>query len=91
MGKKTTSKDQIFKIYRKKIEKYPKIEIIFGKICINLLKPMREIVSRMELFEFIEIIIFEESLILNEPVETWPICNCLISFHSKGKRTKIIE
>lgn len=47
-------------------------------------KPMREIVSRMELFEFIEIVIFDEKLILHEPIETWPICNCLISFHSKG-------
>ena len=71
------------------VEQWPEPPKITIGICAmgkkTTSKPMREIVSRMELFEFIEIIIFEESLILNEPVETWPICNCLISFHSKGK------
>ena len=35
-------------------------------------KPMGEIVKRMELFEFIEIIIFDEGMILNDPIDTWP-------------------
>lgn len=34
--------------------------------------------------EFLEIIIFDETMILNDPIDSWPICDCLISFHSKG-------
>jgi inositol hexakisphosphate/diphosphoinositol-pentakisphosphate kinase len=47
-------------------------------------KPMDEIVKRIKLFEFVQVEIFEENQILNDPVEEWPICDCLISFHSKG-------
>ncbi len=47
-------------------------------------KPMREILSRLEMFEHIEIIIFQEEVILNDPVEEWPICDCLVSFFSQG-------
>uniref|UniRef100_A0A673AZW7 Inositol hexakisphosphate and diphosphoinositol-pentakisphosphate kinase n=1 Tax=Sphaeramia orbicularis TaxID=375764 RepID=A0A673AZW7_9TELE len=28
--------------------------------------------------------ILEQEVILEEPVEKWPLCHCLISFHSKG-------
>ena len=28
--------------------------------------------------------VFEERVILDEPIEEWPLCDCLISFHSKG-------
>jgi len=48
-------------------------------------KPMKEILKRLEdYFEFIKTQIFEESVILNKPIEEWPHCDCLISFHSKG-------
>ncbi|XP_047485694.1 inositol hexakisphosphate and diphosphoinositol-pentakisphosphate kinase 2-like isoform X2 [Penaeus chinensis] len=47
-------------------------------------KPMKEILSRLEEFEFLRPVIFPEDVILKEPVEKWPICDCLISFHSKG-------
>ncbi|XP_042884198.1 inositol hexakisphosphate and diphosphoinositol-pentakisphosphate kinase 2-like isoform X2 [Penaeus japonicus] len=47
-------------------------------------KPMKEILSRLEEFEFLRPVIFPEEVILKEPVEKWPICDCLISFHSKG-------
>ena len=36
------------------------------------------------LFKYITVVVFEEDVILNEPVENWPLCDCLISFHSKG-------
>ncbi|KAL1007538.1 hypothetical protein UPYG_G00088080 [Umbra pygmaea] len=47
-------------------------------------KPMTQILERLCRFEFITVVIFPEDVILNEPVEKWPLCDCLISFHSKG-------
>nr|XP_054411752.1 inositol hexakisphosphate and diphosphoinositol-pentakisphosphate kinase 2 isoform X9 [Pongo abelii] len=47
-------------------------------------KPMKEILERVSLFKYITVVVFEEEVILNEPVENWPLCDCLISFHSKG-------
>ncbi|KAM8792975.1 inositol hexakisphosphate and diphosphoinositol-pentakisphosphate kinase 2 [Eudromia elegans] len=47
-------------------------------------KPMKEILERLSMFKYITVVIFEEDVILNEPVENWPVCDCLISFHSKG-------
>uniref|UniRef100_A0A8C3IJV8 Inositol hexakisphosphate and diphosphoinositol-pentakisphosphate kinase n=1 Tax=Chrysemys picta bellii TaxID=8478 RepID=A0A8C3IJV8_CHRPI len=47
-------------------------------------KPMNEILERLSMFKYITVVIFEEDVILNEPVENWPLCDCLISFHSKG-------
>ncbi|XP_028982133.1 inositol hexakisphosphate and diphosphoinositol-pentakisphosphate kinase 2 isoform X12 [Diachasma alloeum] len=47
-------------------------------------KPMKEILTRLEEFEYIKILVFGEEVILKEPVEDWPIVDCLISFHSKG-------
>ncbi|XP_076183863.1 inositol hexakisphosphate and diphosphoinositol-pentakisphosphate kinase isoform X14 [Ptiloglossa arizonensis] len=47
-------------------------------------KPMKEILTRLEEFEYIKIIVFPEEVILKESVEDWPIVDCLISFHSKG-------
>ncbi|XP_055589613.1 inositol hexakisphosphate and diphosphoinositol-pentakisphosphate kinase isoform X2 [Uranotaenia lowii] len=47
-------------------------------------KPMKEILTRLQEFEFIRMIVFSEEVILKEPVEKWPLCDCLISFHSKG-------
>nr|XP_023012227.1 inositol hexakisphosphate and diphosphoinositol-pentakisphosphate kinase isoform X4 [Leptinotarsa decemlineata] len=47
-------------------------------------KPMKEILTRLQEFEYIKVIVFEEEVILYKPVEEWPVCDCLISFHSKG-------
>ncbi|XP_026074946.1 inositol hexakisphosphate and diphosphoinositol-pentakisphosphate kinase 2 isoform X3 [Carassius auratus] len=47
-------------------------------------KPMKEILERLCLFKYITVVTFEEEVVLNEPVENWPLCDCLISFHSKG-------
>ncbi|CAB3364586.1 Hypothetical predicted protein [Cloeon dipterum] len=47
-------------------------------------KPMKEILTRLQEFEYLRIVVFNEEVILKEPVENWPICDCLISFHSKG-------
>ncbi|KAI4467915.1 diphosphoinositol pentakisphosphate kinase [Holotrichia oblita] len=47
-------------------------------------KPMKEILTRLQEFEYIKIIVFPEEVILQKPVDEWPGCDCLISFHSKG-------
>ncbi|XP_063908206.1 inositol hexakisphosphate and diphosphoinositol-pentakisphosphate kinase-like isoform X5 [Zophobas morio] len=43
-------------------------------------KPMTEILTRLQEFEYIKVTVFPE----DKPVEEWPVCDCLISFHSKG-------
>lgn len=47
-------------------------------------KPMQEILTRLDLFEYITICMFEEKTILEKPVNEWPKCDCLISFQSTG-------
>ncbi|KAI2809672.1 Inositol hexakisphosphate and diphosphoinositol-pentakisphosphate kinase 2 [Blomia tropicalis] len=47
-------------------------------------KPMKEILARLNEFEFIRTVVFPENVILNSPVDEWPEVDCLISFHSKG-------
>uniref|UniRef100_A0A1B6DZ01 Inositol hexakisphosphate and diphosphoinositol-pentakisphosphate kinase n=1 Tax=Clastoptera arizonana TaxID=38151 RepID=A0A1B6DZ01_9HEMI len=47
-------------------------------------KPMKEILTRLQEFEYIKMIVFAEEVILQKPVHEWPIVDCLISFHSKG-------
>ncbi|XP_036068083.1 inositol hexakisphosphate and diphosphoinositol-pentakisphosphate kinase 2 isoform X3 [Oryzias melastigma] len=47
-------------------------------------KPMTQILERLCKFEYIDVVIFPEEVIMEEPVEKWPHCDCLISFHSKG-------
>uniref|UniRef100_A0A182V333 Inositol hexakisphosphate and diphosphoinositol-pentakisphosphate kinase n=1 Tax=Anopheles merus TaxID=30066 RepID=A0A182V333_ANOME len=47
-------------------------------------KPMKEILTRLQEFEYIRMVVIGEEIILNEPVDRWPLCDCLISFHSKG-------
>ncbi|XP_041915806.1 inositol hexakisphosphate and diphosphoinositol-pentakisphosphate kinase 2 isoform X20 [Alosa sapidissima] len=65
----------------------PERQIVVG-ICAmakkSKSKPMKEILERLCLFKYITVVTFEEEVILNEPVENWPQCDCLISFHSKG-------
>ncbi|KAL1140765.1 hypothetical protein AAG570_000695 [Ranatra chinensis] len=47
-------------------------------------KPMREILTRLQEFQYIRMLVFPENIIVQKPVEEWPLCDCLISFHSKG-------
>lgn len=45
---------------------------------------MQEILGRMSAFDCVDIFVFPDDIILNAPVEEWPICDCLISFYSSG-------
>ncbi|XP_040019054.1 inositol hexakisphosphate and diphosphoinositol-pentakisphosphate kinase 1 isoform X5 [Gasterosteus aculeatus] len=68
-------------------ESPPERQIVVG-ICAMMKKskskPMTEILERLCKFDYIDMVIFPEEVILEEPVEKWPLCDCLISFHSKG-------
>ncbi|KAI3894278.1 hypothetical protein MKX03_001825 [Papaver bracteatum] len=46
--------------------------------------PMGQILDRLQSFGEFEILYFGDKVILEEPVESWPICDCLIAFHSSG-------
>ena len=45
---------------------------------------MMNILSRMREHDYVEIIMFSDDVILNSPIEHWPVCDCLIAFFSKG-------
>uniref|UniRef100_A0A6I8N7W1 Inositol hexakisphosphate and diphosphoinositol-pentakisphosphate kinase n=1 Tax=Ornithorhynchus anatinus TaxID=9258 RepID=A0A6I8N7W1_ORNAN len=65
----------------------PEPQIVVG-ICAmtkkSKSKPMTQILERLCRFDYLTVVILGEDIILNEPVENWPACDCLISFHSKG-------
>ena len=64
-----------------------KPKVVVGICCMGKKsgsRPMREILHRLEKFEYISVNVFDEDMILNDPVESWPICNALISFFSSG-------
>jgi inositol hexakisphosphate/diphosphoinositol-pentakisphosphate kinase len=46
-------------------------------------KPMQETLNNMSAKEF-QIVIFDEKMIIEDPVETWPVCEALICFYSSG-------
>nr|XP_033485102.1 inositol hexakisphosphate and diphosphoinositol-pentakisphosphate kinase 2 isoform X3 [Epinephelus lanceolatus] len=65
----------------------PERQIVVGICCMmkkSKSKPMTQILERLCKFEYITVVIFPEDVILNESVDKWPLCDCLISFHSKG-------
>lgn len=47
-------------------------------------KPMKAIMQKILEFyqDWLSFIIFPEDVIMNEPVEKWPLCDCLVSFHA---------
>ncbi|GAV63497.1 His_Phos_2 domain-containing protein [Cephalotus follicularis] len=46
--------------------------------------PMRQILDRLQAFGEFEIIHFGDTVILEDPIESWPVCDCLIAFYSTG-------
>ena len=64
------------------------LEVVVVGVCAMSKKsksrPMLEILDRLSVFQHISVVVFPEPVILGDPVEKWPLCDCLISFHSKG-------
>ncbi|XP_034892284.1 inositol hexakisphosphate and diphosphoinositol-pentakisphosphate kinase VIP2 isoform X2 [Populus alba] len=46
--------------------------------------PMGQILERLQAFGEFEVIYFGDKVILEDPIESWPICDCLIAFYSTG-------
>lgn len=46
--------------------------------------PMEQILRRLQAFGEFEVVYFGDKVILEEPIESWPVCDCLIAFHSSG-------
>lgn len=46
-------------------------------------KPMAEILSRLDEQHF-QVVFFGDGMILNRPIEEWPICEVVVAFFSKG-------
>lgn len=46
--------------------------------------PMEQILQRLRAFGEFEVVHFGDKVILEEPIESWPVCDCLIAFHSSG-------
>uniref|UniRef100_A0A8C6NXT3 Inositol hexakisphosphate and diphosphoinositol-pentakisphosphate kinase n=1 Tax=Nothobranchius furzeri TaxID=105023 RepID=A0A8C6NXT3_NOTFU len=83
---RNTDSFPLFKAHLK-IHLFKQRQVVVG-ICAMMKKskskPMTQILERLCKFEYIDVVIFPEEVILEEPVEKWPLCDCLISFHSKG-------
>ncbi|WCJ20829.1 Inositol hexakisphosphate and diphosphoinositol-pentakisphosphate kinase [Euphorbia peplus] len=45
---------------------------------------MVQILERLQAFGEFEITHFGDKVILEDPIESWPICDCLIAFYSTG-------
>ncbi|KAJ6845063.1 inositol hexakisphosphate and diphosphoinositol-pentakisphosphate kinase 2-like isoform X3 [Iris pallida] len=46
--------------------------------------PMEQILNRLQAFGEFEVIYFGDKVILEDPIENWPICDCVIAFYSTG-------
>ncbi|XP_049372425.1 inositol hexakisphosphate and diphosphoinositol-pentakisphosphate kinase VIP1-like [Solanum verrucosum] len=46
--------------------------------------PMGQILDRLNSFGEFQVVHFGDKVILNDPIQSWPCCDCLIAFHSTG-------
>ena len=45
---------------------------------------MQSILLRLQHYDHVKIVVFSDDAILREPVDQWPVCDCLLAFFSKG-------
>eukprot|EP00002_Diphylleia_rotans_P026520 TRINITY_DN5292_c0_g1_i1.p1 TRINITY_DN5292_c0_g1~~TRINITY_DN5292_c0_g1_i1.p1 ORF type:complete len:1323 (-),score=291.62 TRINITY_DN5292_c0_g1_i1:199-4167(-) len=71
-----------------KMGKIPKEHIKPLGICAMakkvLAKPMIEILNRLRSYQQFDILIFDEKMIMERPVEEWPVCGAFLCFYSTG-------
>ncbi|RAL46853.1 hypothetical protein DM860_005132 [Cuscuta australis] len=53
--------------------------------------PMGQILDRLQSFGEFEVVHFGDKVILEDPIESWPICDCLIAFYSSRYPLKKAE
>ncbi|KAJ8557135.1 hypothetical protein K7X08_002760 [Anisodus acutangulus] len=53
--------------------------------------PMGQILDRLQSFGEFEVVHFRDKIILEDPIESWPLCDCLIAFHSSGYPLEKVE
>ncbi|XP_073294018.1 inositol hexakisphosphate and diphosphoinositol-pentakisphosphate kinase VIP2-like isoform X1 [Primulina huaijiensis] len=72
----------------------PRTKITLG-VCVMEKKanlgPMLQILERLQAFGEFEVVHFGDKVILEDPIESWPICDCLIAFYSTGYPLKRAE
>tara|TARA_B100000085_G_scaffold281806_1_gene309064 strand:- start:955 stop:1272 length:318 start_codon:yes stop_codon:yes gene_type:complete len=44
---------------------------------------MQSILQRLDAFQEFEILVFADEVILNDPIESWPVVDALVSFFSR--------
>ena len=47
-------------------------------------KPMRAILDRLHAFGEFDIVVFGDKTIVEQPISEWPLCDCLLAWHSEG-------
>ncbi len=54
-------------------------------MCVQTMAPpMQNILQRLQVPNYIQVILFSNQTILEEAVENWPTCDCFIAFFSAG-------
>ncbi|XP_070041735.1 inositol hexakisphosphate and diphosphoinositol-pentakisphosphate kinase VIP2-like isoform X2 [Nicotiana tomentosiformis] len=53
--------------------------------------PMGQILDRLQSFGEFEVVHFGDKVILEDPIQSWPVCDCLIAFHSSGYPLEKVE
>ena len=47
-------------------------------------RPMKSVLERLTAQGEFVLAMFGDDVILNKPIEEWPVCQCLLAWHSEG-------
>lgn len=54
-------------------------------------KQMNHIVERLLRYGEFDVIVFGDDTILTQPVEEWPLCDCLLCWHSGTQKCRMCQ